>query len=119
MRRALVAVLFLIGVALAGPATASPASAGTEPVDPPPITVNEFFPQDRSLSDCLSALPKPGCGSEARGGMHQTAVFAALVLGLLVIGTRIVFAIRRRDAANMPSDDTPADDAPADETVQR
>jgi hypothetical protein len=104
MRRALVAVLLLVGLALTGPLTGAPVSAGTEPVDPPPVTVNEFFPQDRSLSDCLSALPKPGCGSEARGGMHQTAVFAALMLGLLVIGTRIVFAIRKRDAANVPEE---------------
>lgn len=105
MRRALVAVLFLVGLVVAGPLAGTAASAGTEPVDPPPpVTVNEFFPQDRSLSDCLSALPKPGCGSEARGGMHQTAVFAALMLGLLVIGTRIVFAIRKRDAANVPEE---------------
>lgn len=111
MRRALVAVLIAVAALVspaAGPlaATGLTAAAGTvdpgEPVEPPPVTVNEFFPQDRSLSDCLSALPRPGCGSEARGGMHQTAVFAALMLGLLVIGTRIAFAIRKRDAANSP-----------------
>ncbi|TVR21351.1 MAG: hypothetical protein EA389_15445 [Ilumatobacter sp.] len=104
MRRALVAVLLLVALVVAGPLAGSSMAAGTEPADPPPVTVNEFFPQDRSLSDCLSALPKPGCGSEARGGMHQTAVFAALMLGLLVIGTRVVFAIRRRDAADVPDE---------------
>ncbi|CAN5612194.1 hypothetical protein BH23ACT3_BH23ACT3_16230 [soil metagenome] len=102
MRRALVAVLFL-GLMFGASATAA-AGAGTDQGEPPPVTVNEFFPADRSLGDCLSALPKPGCGSEARGGMHQTAVFSVTVLGLGVIGTRIVVGIRRRDRENAPSD---------------
>ena len=27
---------------------------------PPPDTVNEFIPENRDLSECVSALPKPG-----------------------------------------------------------
>jgi hypothetical protein len=107
MRRALVAVLasMLVAVGLFTGAPVAAAGTGTDPGDPPPVTINEFFPTDRSLGDCLSALPKPGCGSEARGGMHQTAVFGAMVLGLGVIGTRIVVGIRRRDRENLPLDD--------------
>lgn len=88
-----VVVALVVGLASAGSALATP-----DPPEPsPPATYNEFYPAERDLSDCLSALPKPGCGSEARGGFHQNAVFLVLVLGLAVIGTRIVVAIRRRD----------------------
>jgi hypothetical protein len=104
MRRALVAVLLSVGLFVGAPVAA--AGTGTDQGEPPPVTVNEFFPTDRSLGDCLSALPRPGCGSEARGGMHQTAVFGVMVLGLGVIGTRIVVGIRRRDRENVPSDRT-------------
>jgi hypothetical protein len=73
-------------------------AAGDPPPPPTPTTVNDFFPAERDISDCLSVLPKPGCGSEARGGWGQTAVFGAIMVGLAVIFTRIVVGIRRRDA---------------------
>jgi hypothetical protein len=74
------------------------AAASTDPEPPPPpVTVNEFIPEDRDLTDCLSALPKPGCGSEARGGWRQGLVFGALVLGLAIIGGRVAYGVRRRD----------------------
>jgi hypothetical protein len=74
------------------------------PADTRPVVAeNEFMPTDRSLSECLSVLPKPGCGSEARGGWAQTAVFLAVIGGLGVIGTRIVIGIRRRDAIANPT----------------
>lgn len=76
-------------------ATPSPIHAGTDPA--PPTTINEFLPAERDLSDCLSVLPKPGCGSKARGGWRQGAVFGAVVVGLGVIGTRIAIGVRRRD----------------------
>jgi hypothetical protein len=79
------------------------ASAVTDTAPPfdtrPVVTANDFLPVERSLSECLSVLPKPGCGSEARGGWPQIAVFLALIGGLGVIGTRIAIGIRRRDAA--------------------
>lgn len=97
-RAALVAALVALVTLALGLAGAGSALAATDPPDPsPPPTYNEYYPAERDLSDCLSALPKPGCGSEARGGFHQNAVFVVLALGLAVIGTRIAIAIRRRD----------------------
>ena len=58
-------------------------------------TINEFLPEARPLGDCLSSLPKPDCGSEARGGWAQTAVFLAIVLGLAFIAWRVVAGSRR------------------------
>lgn len=84
---------------LAAPAAVT--HAGVQPVaapanvDPPPITVNPFIPEDRGISDCISALPKPGCGSEARGGWRQGLILLALVGGLSIIGWRIVAGVRR------------------------
>lgn len=87
----------------------SPAVAQDDPPRPP-ITVNEFFPTERSLSECLSVLPKPGCGSEARGGWAQTAVFIALIGGLGIIMTRVIIGVRGRNIAGAA---TATADAPA------
>lgn len=84
------------------PSTVASIGASDDPVDPPPITVNPFMPAERSLSDCLSVVPKPGCGSEARGGPYQAAVFGAIVVGLGIILTRIVIGVRR-NRATQPS----------------
>lgn len=65
----------------------------------PSATVNEFLPEDRNLGDCISAIPKPGCGSEARGGWHQTLVFLAIMFGLAVIVWRIVAGARKAKAS--------------------
>ncbi len=61
----------------------------------PESTINEFIPVDRPIGDCISAAPKPGCGSEARGGWHQGLVMIALVLALVFVGWRIVVGVRR------------------------
>jgi hypothetical protein len=94
-------LVVVVGASLVG---APVAAAGTGPDDPPPppVTVNEFLPEDRDLSDCLSALPRPGCGSEARGGWRQGLVFGVIVAGLGVIGWRVARGVRRRDAALNP-----------------
>ncbi len=92
-----VALVVAVVVALVPAAVA----AGTLD-DAPPTTINEFIPTERNLTDCVSALPKPGCGSEARGGWHQTAVFGVMVAGLAVIGARIVIGVRRRPDAPVP-----------------
>ncbi len=44
----------------------------------PPTTIvdNPFLPDEQNLSDCISALPRPECGSEARGGWRQILVLA-------------------------------------------
>jgi hypothetical protein len=87
------------------PSVALAVADSEPPVDTRPVVAeNDFLPTDRSLSECLSVLPKPGCGSEARGGWAQTSVFLALIGGLGVIGTRIVIGIRRRDAAVKSTD---------------
>ena len=84
--------------------TTPPAPTQDEPVAPtddtvPTVTVNEFLPTDRDLSECLSALPRPGCGSEARGGWRQTAIFVAMLGGLTFIAWRIIASSRRARAA--------------------
>jgi hypothetical protein len=62
----------------------------------PPDTVldNEFIPDDRDLSDCISAVPQPGCGSEARSGWRQWLILAGLVGGLGFITWRVVRTAR-------------------------
>jgi hypothetical protein len=86
-------------LALIDPTAAVFASTPEPAPTPPPVTVNEFLPEDRNLSDCISAIPKPGCGSDARGGWHQTLVFVAIMLGLVLIVWRIVAGARRAKAA--------------------
>ena len=90
--------------------------AATEPVDPvpattdaPPTTDNAFFPDDTTtnITDCVSALPRPECGSRERGGWRQGVVFGVVVIGLVAIGARLVIGIRRRDrAGHTAADDT-------------
>jgi hypothetical protein len=76
------------------------ATVETVPNDPPASTVidNPFFPDDTTtnITDCVSALPRPECGSRARGGWRQGAVFGVVVVGLVAIGARLVIGIRRR-----------------------
>lgn len=83
------------------PAGVSHAQSDTNTDDTTVVTVNEFVPTDRDLSECISALPKPGCGSDARGGWRQTAIFGLVIAGLGFIGWRVVVGARRRpeDAA--------------------
>lgn len=106
-RRRLVVVLATLVVALviAGLVADSPRTLAAAPPSPvPPSTVaptttifNDFIPEDANLTDCISALPGPNCGSSARGGWRQTLVFVVIIAAVVVIGTRIVIAVRRRD----------------------
>ncbi len=61
------------------------------------IVENPFLPDERDIGDCASSLPKPDCGSDARGGWQQATVFAVLMCGMAFIGWRIFRAVRRRD----------------------
>lgn len=81
-------------------ATVAGAAPATAPDDTTPTgdTINEFFPEERSLGDCLSSLPKPDCGSDARGGWRQTIVLAVIVAGLAFIAWRIVVQSRKAGA---------------------
>lgn len=72
---------------------AAPASTDEDGVTRP--TYNEFHPDQRPLDDCLSSLPKPNCGSDARGGWAQTMVFLAIIAGLAFIAWRVVAGSRR------------------------
>ncbi|NNE10627.1 MAG: hypothetical protein HKN41_00085 [Ilumatobacter sp.] len=98
--RALIALLVVIVVVSGAAAIGSGGVVrATVDDDPPPtrapVTVNEFLPEDRSLGDCISAVPKPGCGSEARGGWRQGLVLAAILAGLALIAWRVVAGARR------------------------
>lgn len=64
--------------------------------DPDEAAAGGWYPEGRNLSDCVSALPRPGCGSKERGGWRQTLIFASVMTGLLGITGRIVFALRRQ-----------------------
>jgi hypothetical protein len=82
---------------------------------PPPVTANEFLPEDRDLSDCISALPKPECGSEERGGWRQGLVLGLVILGMAAIAVRIVVAVRRRDRALAAQVDADGPTSPAED----
>lgn len=71
-------------------------TATTPPPAPAPeATDNPFIPENANLGDCVSSLPRPECGSKARGGVGQWLVFGALVGGLGFIGWRVARGIRR------------------------
>lgn len=99
-RRAFSIVLLWFALVPAGGATAT-ASVGDDGATPgtsPSTLFNEFYPDERPLSDCLSSLPKPDCGSEARGGWRQITVLGAIVVALGFIAWRIVRSARRARA---------------------
>ncbi len=62
------------------------------------VPANEFIPADRDISECISAVPRPGCGSEARGGWHQSVVLLAILVGLALIVWRVVAGARKARA---------------------
>ena len=106
MRRLLaIAVLALL------PLTAATAAHAGTPEEPAPITTdNIFFPQQRDLTDCLGTLPKPNCGSDARGGWHLYAVMIALAGGIAFIGWRVVRGMRANERNRLDAvTDEPAD----------
>lgn len=87
-----------------GSAAVTAAAAATVALDDPPrppVTFNEFLPEERGLGECISSVPRPGCGSEARGGWHQTLVFLSISAGLGLIGWRIVAGARRAKGETM------------------
>lgn len=104
--------ILLVSLAcLVGGATVAAQGEPAPPETPPPSTFNVFYPEERALSDCLSSVPKPNCGSEARGGWAQYSIAIALVAGLGFIGWRIVRSARRSGAPRTP-DATSVPDAP-------
>ena len=105
-RVCLATVAIVLGSLFPAIGAGHPASAGgAEPPPPPVVTVNDFLPEDRDLGDCLSALPKPDCGSKARGGWRQGLVLGAILAGLGVIAWRIVVSARRARAVEAGAGD--------------
>jgi hypothetical protein len=82
--------------------TGDAASGGAE------VPENEFIPADRDISECISAVPRPGCGSEARGGWHQTLVLLAILVGLSLIAWRVVAGARKAGADRQRSTPVPS-----------
>jgi hypothetical protein len=100
----------LLAVLAAVVLTTAAAGATAQP-EPPPTSAldNPFLPEEQDLSECVNALPRPDCGSEARGGWRQGVVFALVVAGFAFIAWRIVRSLRRRDTRGVPASRTRAD----------
>ena len=106
-RPIVIAAVLLVPAAQVGHAAASEPVSGPAPVavdttpattvpEPAPeATDNPFIPENANLGDCVSSLPRPECGSEARGGVGQWLVLGALVAGLGFIGWRVSRGMRR------------------------
>ena len=89
-------VALVLAVGLGTPAVA------TVPPDVP--EENVYLDLERSMTECISALPKPGCGRDPvdsgdRGGWQQLLVFGVLMIGMAGIGVRVAFAARARSRA--------------------
>ena len=107
---AVVALLVFVALVLPSAGTAF-AATDVEPdaPTPPPVTVSDFYPEDANLSDCVGFVERPGCGSEARGGLQMTLIFLALATGLGIIFWRITVGVKRNRASRgsgEPADDT-------------
>lgn len=87
--------------------SAETAPANTDAASGDGIADNEFIPEGQNLSDCVGTVERPDCGTKSKGGLHMWLVFAAIILGLGVVGWRLSVSIRRRDAVvNVaPADD--------------
>jgi len=70
---------------------------------------NPFIPENRNLSECVSSLPRPDCGTTAQGGLGQALTFAVLMVGMALIGWRIAHSVRKRERAGVPDPADPAD----------
>lgn len=115
--------LIALGLVLGITASSAVATAQELGPDDLPITTvyNDFYPEDRDLSDCLSVLPRPGCGSSARSGWPQLAVFGLIVIGVGAVATRVIVSARRNRISPTTGSDTAApeqrrDDRSTDET---
>lgn len=98
-----------IGVVLAGAVLVfGPIEPVAATIPPEATEENVYLDIERGLNDCISALPKPGCGREPvdsgdRGGWQQFLVFGVLMTAMAGIGTRVAFSVRKRDRSNPPT----------------
>lgn len=88
MRRSLV-VLLAVVVSVLAPVT-SDAFAATSPTEPP-VTLAD----GKSLTECISALPKPGCTTRREADGHQLAVLGVMAVGIAFIGWRVTSGVRK------------------------
>jgi hypothetical protein len=100
-RRAVVASA--AALAVLAPTRVAVQAADTPVPQPPASTVpastaldNPFLPDDENVTDCISAVPRPGCGSEERSDWRQGVLFGVVAAGLAAIGVRIAIGVRRR-----------------------
>jgi hypothetical protein len=99
------AAIFVSAISLDGPASAlgappREAVATAPPVDSqPPITANDFIPEERDLTSCIGVLERPGCGSESRGGWRQTMILVAIFGGLVVVFGNVARGVRKNRQA--------------------
>ncbi len=98
-RRLAVAVATAIAaitlIAMGAGSVSAEEGADISDANTPTVTSTDFIPEERDLSDCISAIPKPGCGSEAKGGWRQMLVFGLVISGVGFIGWRIVAGARK------------------------
>jgi hypothetical protein len=105
----LAAMVLMALALLAVPVTASAAPATA----PPPATTpsgstgstvgdNPYIPEDANIGDCISALPRPECGSHEQGGSRQYLILAVLLAGMGFVGWRVARGVRARDRATAP-----------------
>lgn len=94
-----VLVAFVLSFVLGGHhATAAAATTDTTPPsEAPMVTDNGFIPVDVNIGDCLSSMPRPGCGSANRSGYHQLITFGVLMAGTAFITWRVARSVRARD----------------------
>lgn len=113
----MVGAAVLIWLLVGGGSSTVWASADTTvpPTTQPPLIDNDFLPEDANLSDCVGFVERPGCGSEARGGLQMTLIFLALATGLGIIFWRITVGVRRNRATSAAG----ADDAPRHDAHER
>jgi hypothetical protein len=76
----------------------------TSNTEGPDSTINDFLDLERSLTECISSNPPPGCGRVPtspgdRGGWQQLLLFGVMMGGISVIFWRVARAVRRRDTA--------------------
>lgn len=93
--------LFWLTVSAVVVLAVGPGASVSATVPPAPIEENVYLDLERGVNECISALPKPGCGREPvdagdRGGWQQFLVFGVLMTAMAGIGTRIVFSVRKR-----------------------
>lgn len=105
-RQLLAAAALAIGLPMAAAACGGDAAPTRTTLDEraaaETLSTNPFIPEDVNIGDCVSSVPRPGCGNEIRGDSHAALTFGVLVLGLTFIGWRIARSVRRRDRVAGP-----------------